>query len=584
MLKECLEVFEDNLKKMGEALILDSYVLADGTYILIGRDGQQKGMMEVHLDKKTKNVDRSHLLFSLFCFYDYHSQLISMNKPMEPKKIIHSNNYLSFFVKKDSIVSGKLTEEIIDGYYAVLNDPVNQKYKKSKEAVTIYDLFVREEGEVDQKQVEEKKNWIKEHIFSLQGVDWEKKDYLKLFFEADKSEYEREGRRYFLPNIYNCNDYNIEIEQVVYGLPDNNLGMNAKKPFLSIKSRKYPASYLLDGEQVLLQKKFFDYLMNLVSAGFYHIYVDTVRKKIHGCRTGEVPNDMEAGYYLRLKKGKTEAEILEQDNISGYKKELASAFDFQEFIQGQSEKRQGSYKRYYHRTDVGGLINEVFFSNYLAGNYMTDAGAISITDETLKQNLILARNAIFDWTYKGIDRGFGKLLQKVSLDLIKGTLLNGYQERAIWQLNLRLSFRKYFSPEEGKNMAENISALKASMERKVYADTLIPLENDREYYYAVGQLVAYLLSLNKAKDKNHALLNPFLNAKTDGMIKKRLLQIYKKYNYNIPDYYKRIKNLLGMVEGYEPDGSVDQEMIILGYVSDSVIYIKSESKEEKTNE
>ena len=68
MLKECLEVFEDNLKKKGEALILDSYVPADGTYILIGRDGQQKGMMEVHLDKKTKNVDRSHPLFSLFCF------------------------------------------------------------------------------------------------------------------------------------------------------------------------------------------------------------------------------------------------------------------------------------------------------------------------------------------------------------------------------------------------------------------------------------------------------------------------------------------------------------------------------------
>ena len=29
MLKECLEVFEDNLKKKGEALILDSYVPAD---------------------------------------------------------------------------------------------------------------------------------------------------------------------------------------------------------------------------------------------------------------------------------------------------------------------------------------------------------------------------------------------------------------------------------------------------------------------------------------------------------------------------------------------------------------------------
>ena len=65
-------------------------------------------------------------------------------------------------------------------------------------------------------------------------------------------------------------------------------------------------------------------------------------------------------------------------------------------------------------------------------------------------------------------------------------------------------------------------------------------------------------------------------------MQKRILQIYKKYNYNIPDYYKRIKNLLGMVEGYKPDKGVDQEMIILGYVSDNLIY-KTE-QEEKIDE
>lgn len=592
MLRECLEVFEYNLKKEGEALILDSYVPADGTYILIGRDGDQKAVMNVHMDKKAKTVDHSHPLFSRFCFYDYHSQLISMNKPVDSKKIIHSNNYLSFFVKKDSIVSGKLTEELIDGYYEMLKDPANQKYKKSKDTLALYKTFEEEEGSVDQEQVEEKKRWIKEHIFSLQEVDWERKDYLKLFFEADEGLYEREGRRYFLPNIYNSNDYNIEIEHVVYGLPDNNLGMNAKKPFLSIKSRKYPAPYLLDGERVLLQKKFFDYLMNLVSTGCYHIYVDTEQKKIIGCKTGEAPEEVKSGYYLRLKKGKTEAEILEQDNLSGYRQKLRSVFDFQEFVQSRVEKDKDSqeavsdkngkykdsYKRYYKRPEVGRLISEVFFSNYLLGNYMTDAGEINLTDEILKQNLLRARNAIFDWAYKGIDRGFEKLIDKVSLDLIKGTLLNGYRERAVWQLNLRLSFSEYFLPEEGKHMAEIISDLREKMEQKVFSDTLVPLESDREYYYAVGQLVAYLFSLNKAKEKSQSLLNPFLNAKTDGMIKRRLLQIYKKYNYCIPDFYRRVKNLLGMVEGYEPEGKVDQEMIILGYVSNNILYRKEEKE------
>lgn len=125
-------------------------------------------------------------------------------------------------------------------------------------------------------------------------------------------------------------------------------------------------------------------------------------------------------------------------------------------------------------------------------------------------------------------------------------------------------------------MAEIISDLRKNMERKVFSGTLIPLENDKEYYFAVGQLVYYLLSLNKAKEKNQSLLNPFLNAKTDAVIKKRLLQIYKKFNYNISDSYRRAKNLLGMVEGYKPEGNVDQEMIILGYVSNNIIYSKEE--------
>lgn len=131
-------------------------------------------------------------------------------------------------------------------------------------------------------------------------------------------------------------------------------------------------------------------------------------------------------------------------------------------------------------------------------------------------------------------------------------------------------------------MGEIITELQTNMKTKVFADTVIPLENDQEYYYAVGQLAAYLISLSKAKDKekNHSLLNPFLNAKSDEIIKRRLSQIYKKYNYNIPNSYKRVKNLLAMVEGYVPDGKIDQEKIILGYASDSLIYAKEENENE----
>lgn len=587
MLKECLEVFECELKRAGEGdkLILDSYIPADGTYLIVDKNGNPGEPIEIKLDKKTRTVNRTSPYFKKICFYDYHSQLISMNKPMDAKKVIHSNNYLSFWVKKDSVVSGKLTNDIIDNYYEVLKDPVGQKYKNSKQASQIYELFEAEEGKADETSIERNKKWIKDHIFSLDHVDMEKKDYLKIFFETEDSDFEREGRRYFLPNIYNSNDYNIVINDVVYGLPDNNLGMNAKKPFLSIKSRKYPASYLLDGNEVLSQKKFFDYLMNFVSAGRYHIYVDTERKKIIGCRSGEAPQVIESGCYLRIKKGKTEAEIWGYDNIAGYSQKLEKNFDFKNFVNAKHKLHKeymDSYQRYDNRLQVGRLINEVFFSNWLAGNYTTDVGEINVTDGTIKQNILLSRDAIFAWVFKGNDVGFEKILNKVSLELIKNALLNDNRERALWQLNLRLSFEEYFTKGGERSMGEIITELQTNMKTKVFADTVIPLENDQEYYYAVGQLAAYLISLSKAKDKekNHSLLNPFLNAKSDEIIKRRLSQIYKKYNYNIPNSYKRVKNLLAMVEGYVPDGKIDQEKIILGYASDSLIYAKEENENE----
>ncbi|MCI6019829.1 MAG: type I-B CRISPR-associated protein Cas8b/Csh1 [Clostridiales bacterium] len=584
MLKECIEVFENQLAEAGEGedLILDTYIPADGTYLIIDKNGQRQCTVEIKKDKKTKEIDRSSQNFPVICFYDYQSQLISMNKPMDGKKIIHSNNYLSFFVKKDSIVSGKLTDEVIDNYYETLKNPMQKKYKNSKEACKIYELYEKQEGKPDAERIEKIKAWIKANVYTLEDVDLGRKDYLKIFFEAEKDLYEKENRRYLLPNIYNSNDYNIEIEDVVYGLPDNNLGMNAKKPFLSIKTRKYPAPYLMNGEDVLIQKKFFDYLMNLVSAGKYHIYVDTENKKIEGYKNGSAPSCIEAGYYLRISKGKNEAEIVNQDNLSGYRRKLDIPFAFENMMNCRHERHPAycdAYCNYYDRLDIGRLINEVLFSKWLETNYSTGAADINITDDNLKQNILLYRDTIFDWVYKGIDHGFAAVINKVSLNMAKSSVLKGLNDRALWQLNFRWSMQKYLEKGGNCDMAEIISSIRESVKRKVLSNTSSLLENDEEYYYAVGQLAAYLFSLSKAKDKNQSLLNPFLNAKTDVEIKKRLLQIYKKYNYTISDSSKRVKNLLVMIEGYVPESPVNQEMVICGYADDNLVYISK--KEDK---
>ena len=599
MFKECLDVFSEMLKHE-DNLILKGYVPADGSYIIVKNDGTVKNA-DIKFDKKTRDLNcTDDTLLNDICFYDYHSKLISMNKPIDIKKVIHSNNYLAFAVKKESITT-KLTEAIIDNYYDTLKNPLEKKYKKSKEASKIYQKFEEDHGVVNITLLEKCRSWIKQNIFSIDklvNVDLGKKEYLKIFFEIfetneednkkNKELFIQEDNRYIYPNIYNNNYYNVEVDGKIQGIPDNNMGMNAKKPFLSIKTRKNPASYLLDGDTALLQKQFFEYLMNFATNGKNNIYVDIINNKIEAYSDKEERekfSGIEAGYYLRIQKGK-ELEIQVQDNIVNYQDKLLSNFNYQDFFNMNIEKYPEYTKDigiYTKRTDVGRLINNIFFSKYLLTNYFTDANDISVKDSTLKRIIIMYRNVIFDWIYKGIDNNFEVVEKQFALELIKNTLINDYNLRAMTQLNLHWSFEDYFVNLEkrgGEKMADIATKIRMSVKEKVMSkDEAVIVSNNEEYYYAIGQLMAYFISLSKASKKAQSLINPVLNAQNDTVIKTRLLQLYKKYNYNILTKNSRVKNLYAMILGYKSEGKVNQEMILFGYMDNNVIYTKSEEKE-----
>lgn len=599
MFKECLDVFSEMLKHE-DNLILKGYVPADGSYIIVKNDGTVKNA-DIKFDKKTRDLNcTDDTLLNDICFYDYHSKLISMNKPIDIKKVIHSNNYLAFAVKKESITT-KLTEAIIDNYYDTLKNPLEKKYKKSKEASKIYQKFEEDHGVVNITLLEKCRSWIKQNVFSIDklvNVDLGKKEYLKIFFEIfetneednkkNKELFIQEDNRYIYPNIYNNNYYNVEVDGKIQGIPDNNMGMNAKKPFLSIKTRKNPASYLLDGDTALLQKQFFEYLMNFATNGKNNIYVDIINNKIEAYSDKEERekfSGIEAGYYLRIQKGK-ELEIQVQDNIVNYQDKLLLNFNYQDFFNMNIEKYPEYTKDigiYTKRTDVGRLINNIFFSKYLLTNYFTDANDISVKDSVLKRIIIMYRNVIFDWIYKGIDNNFEVVEKQFALELIKNTLINDYNLRAMTQLNLHWSFEDYFANLEkrgGEKMADIATKIRMSVKEKVMSkDKAVIVSNNEEYYYAIGQLMAYFISLSKASKKAQSLINPVLNAQNDTVIKTRLLQLYKKYNYNILTKNSRVKNLYAMILGYKPEGKVNQEMILFGYMDNNVIYTKSEEKE-----
>ncbi len=320
----------------------------------------------------------------------------------------------------------------------------------------------------------------------------------------------------------------------------------------------------------------------------------------------ELPEDNFSGLFLRIKKGK-EVEIHDFDTITAYKSNLKKNLNVKNILNLDLEKYPNQkYTTLKNKRDVQSILDEVFFSKYLINNYFTDSGDMSIKDSVLKNNILISRYAIFNWIYKGIEKGSGNgiaavldkvslniiknskdsvlknnilisryaifnwiykgiekgsgngiaaVLDKVSLNIIKNSINNGFISKAAYQFNLRWSLKEYF--EGGDNMADIIQDIKSALRGKINNKDTDKIDNDKEYYFAIGQLVSYLLSKSKGKKKPHSLANQFVNSKNNEDIKEKLRKLYVKYSYDPDINGKRFNNLYAMIVGYVSEGKVD---------------------------
>lgn len=582
MLKDCLEVFAEELKRTeettgdGDRLILDSYIPADGIYVVVNQSGQIRSCT-IKLNKKSRILEQTpndNDLLKKIRFYDYHSRLVSMDKPQDPKKVIHSNNYLSFWVKQESLENGKLNEEAINRYFDVLKNP-REKYKKPQDR-KMYDYIAEQIGDIDSERLEKNRTWIKENIFRLEELNilLSGKNYLKIFFEGDEELYIKEEQRYVMTKIFNKNDYNLELEEKILGLPNDNLGLNSKKPYMENKTRKVKVSYLITPEEAVLQRKFFDYLMNKANTGETNLYFDTTKKEIIVRKRGEMLSSDFTGYFLQIQKGK-EVEIHHQDTIVDYKYHLMKPFRYQNVL--DLEDKEERYKDYRNKKELQSVINEVLFSSWLIGNYFTPEDELSVDGE-LKRNLVWSREAIFAWLYKGLDRNMDRVLHKVCMNMVKNSVCNGFTMKMGQQFNLMCSLEEYF--KGGCGMAEKYADIQNKLRDKINQSGDCEIETDEEYFYAMGQLVFYFISLSKAKEKMHSLANPFLTATDNTVIRKRLQQYFMKYNYQLKFNGYKFNRMYRMVDAYILKNKVQQEYLFGGYIGNNLIYESNKNKEE----
>lgn len=574
MINEICMAFNNEYEEKGDALIIDNYTLSPGSYVEFTLDDNGEVIDIFDVDK---NSDKSQDTYKKFAEKDCLSGLISMNKPIDPAKVIHSNNMFSFYVKKENLdlLSGKLNEKIIEGYYDVLKNP--EKKYKGKKNLKLYTKFVEESSEPDGEFIDKIQSWIKENIWKIAGrLKKLDKTYLKLFYQTNIHNYETESQRYMIPNIYNSPDYNVKIGKNVFGLSDFNMGLNSKKPYLENKTRKSKLPLLVDSKTISNEKRLFDYLMNCSAETKNCIYVD---KNMYPLKAKESMEADFSGHILRVKKGK-EVEILDYDSVNIYKYKLKKNIEIKPILnEGIGEKFELLVGNMLYLKEVKRNVNEVFFNKFLETNFFTEPGDISLNDSKVKECLLKYRHGFYTWFFKGEDSLVKTFWDSMTLYLLRNSIAQGNVNKAVNQFNLRYALIGYFNEGGKKNMNSIVHDARRNVDEKINIKEdngdKVKIGNDAEYYFCIGQLLKYFYSLNKSANKSCSFINAFLNSENDRFIKERLRRLFVKYNYTIKPHLK-FNNLYCMILAYVPENEVDQDSIIAGFLSPSLIYKKGE--------
>ena len=575
MIDEALEVFRKIYDKEGEELVVSKHIPKDGTYILVNiKSGKIIEKLDISYDKKTKKIDGElNQYYDYFRAFDYYSNLVDMNKPMDPKKTIHSNQIYSFFIKKESIRENKLTKAIIEGYKKNLLNP-EEKYN-SKEGKELYKNIAKKLPKIEKDIVEDIFLWIEDNVSENLLENDNKKDYLKIFFieeDLDKSLelFRNEHKRYLIPNIFNSNDYNKRIGETIYGLSNNNMGLNSKKAFLENKTRRISTPYLVDTDEILLQYAFYNYLLPEVKQGNYFIYFTEneiiPRTYKEGCPNG-------AKYLLNASYSK-DVDIKNFNVISKNSSEEMS-INFKEVLHQKKKDTDEIEYGNLNKEKMMNNINKILFYNSLLGNFLLNDGDLDIKDIEVKKLLMKYRNSFYKWFYLNDEAEVKKNIKNIYLDAVMVAIGNGYFFKASQQLDFGFCLEKHFY---GKSeLMEEIMNVKEVFLNHTLSEEDWEFSNDEEYFFAVGQILAYINYMRNSKAKSLNFIKQLTFVKNIDVLKEKIKKIVISYSHIFETKNKKINRTVSNISLYQPK-EIRIDILLAGFTADIIFFKKREEK------
>jgi CRISPR-associated protein Csh1 len=563
---DILEVFNKKYEEEGEKFILDNYVLKDGLYIKIGdnekceifikkskKDNKKSRIEHFFLDED--NINKTNTM-EWFKIRDYYSNVIEAGKTYDaPQKTILNNNYLTLFMKNTKFLETKF-DYIKTKLFDKITDFASFKSENEKLIVSGYNDYIQQPNR--KSDIEKKAQTLKTIFNKIQDIakQHSPKEYIKIFFDENEETYKQESSIYISLKIYNKNEYSKNVDGVIYGLSNYNMGLNGKKPFLEHKTKKLPYPFMIKTDIALKIKIFFDWLgfqeyrTDLLPSMFLSKYSDN----------GEaIIKDFD--YLPEVKTAKNDIKIL---------KKPIKVINFVKL------KDKDSFKEDYEITKLDQLekdVSDIFYNGHLLNNYYDDV--YNKIDEKLANLIYITRGAMINYFKKYREYEFYQAVKKFGTHFIIGHLRRNNNYKAKESLNLKLSLIKH-----NKGDIVDINALQNKVLDKLKSSDYSAL-NEEEFSYLSGQIVTYLLGKSEKYEKNADLLEPFLRTNGAKRLKENIKSVYFKYKHAAPLKYMLLNNAITLVLAYEVDDEspYDTDNFLIGVLSNNILYTSTKTEE-----
>lgn len=584
MVYDILEVFKKLYEEKKDTLILGSYSLKDGLYIKIDKNG------ELHYFE-SKTIKRDKLFTDLqgrqnskeyewFKERDYCSNMIDAAKSYDaPKKSIHNNNYLTLFMKSDKFLDVEFSHLRNKLYLTTLSFK-KFKDKKEKEILINYEDYLKK---LSRKKKVVKKLRILESKFNEitnKVNELEIKNYVKIFFEENMELYKKESEIYLSLKIFNDIKYSQKVDKTIYGLSNANMGLNSKKPFLENKTQKLNIPFMIENENALMLKIFFDWLKLQPYRDENNIPLDRYLDTEH--------------FFIQKHSKNDEAEITDFDYIplksDDVKKQFIPIY-VKNYLKIKKDKKLILDYEIKELYELEKRIDEVFYNKQLIYNYYKDGKDIKVSDFLSKglQNIVLntrySMNNYFR-KYSKDEKSFYNHIKKFGRDFIFEYLKEKDDKKYYYALqkakealNLTLSLKKHYERVE-MNIEQELQSLRELLKD----EGKYPPLSKNEFLFLSGQWAYYLLSLSRAdsKNKTFAFAERYFKAKTTQKIQDILKIDLEKYKHAIRLNNSKAKKTIALLKSFEIEEKLngdDKDRFLVGFTVDNIFY-ESKKKEE----